>query len=57
MVADALSWKVVENLIMMITTQVPLFEEMRCFGLEVVSLGVSMRFMSMVLQPALLKKI
>lgn len=37
--ADALSCLVVENLIMIITKRVSLFEEMWCFGLEVVSLG------------------
>lgn len=54
-VTDALSYKLVESLSIKIMRQMLLLEEMKCIELEVVSLGVSTKLTSMVLQPTQLE--
>ncbi len=57
MVANMLRRKFIENLVIVITTQAPLLEEMQRFEIEAVATEAPTKFLSLVLQPTLLKRI
>lgn len=56
-VVDALSQKLLENLVMLITTQPPLLTEMRRLKIEVVTSETTIKLIVFMVQPTLLERI